>query len=54
MYTIVTHKLKKNFKPFTVYSPKHNARYVLEVPSPSDFKVGDVINFFSRDGDAGI
>ncbi|HSU72612.1 MAG TPA: DUF192 domain-containing protein [Candidatus Binatia bacterium] len=42
---------KKGFKPFTFYTPKNKARYVVEVPSPSDIKVGDRIEI---SGDAGI
>lgn len=38
-------EVKKNFMPFTFYSPKHKARYVIEIPSPTDFAVGDVVTF---------
>lgn len=40
-------EVKKNFKPFTFYTPKNKARFVLEVPSPSSFSVGDVVSFKS-------
>jgi uncharacterized membrane protein (UPF0127 family) len=36
---------KKNFKPFTFYTPKNKARYVLETPSPSNLNVGDTVSF---------
>jgi len=36
---------KKSFCPFTFYTPKCKARYVVEIPSPSAMKVGDVIGF---------
>jgi hypothetical protein len=36
---------KKNFKPFTLHTPRNKARYVVEVPSPSTIKVGDTITF---------
>lgn len=36
---------KKSFKPFTFYTPKNKARYVVEVPSPSNIRVGDVVTF---------
>ena len=42
-------ELKKNFRPFTFYTPKKKAMYVLEMPAgtinKSKTKLGDILNF---------
>ena len=38
-------EIKKNFKPFTLYTSKKKASYLLETPFEVEFKVGD--NFSS-------
>lgn len=38
-------EVKKNFRPFTFYSPMKKARYVVEIPSPTVIKLGDKFKF---------
>jgi len=39
-------EIKKNFKPFTFFNPKHKAKYVIELPYGfKGSKVGDKIEF---------
>ncbi|MBI4145192.1 DUF192 domain-containing protein [Candidatus Woesearchaeota archaeon] len=42
-------EVKRNFRPFTFYSPKNKARYVVEIPERTDIKVGDSISWGRRD-----
>ena len=39
-------EIKKNFKPFTFYTSKNKAMYLLETPFEINYKIGD--NFFSN------
>jgi uncharacterized membrane protein (UPF0127 family) len=34
-------EIKKNFKPFTFYTSKEKAKYLLETPFEIDYKTGD-------------
>ena len=34
-------EIKKNFKPFTFYTSKKKASYLLETPFEIDYKIGD-------------
>ena len=34
-------EIKRNFKPFTFYTSKQKARYLLETPFEIEFKIGD-------------
>ncbi len=40
-------EIRKNFKPFTFYSSKRQARYVVELPTGHKykFKIGDKVEF---------
>jgi len=38
-------EIKKNFKPFTVYSSKKRATYLIETPYSFNGKIGDVLEF---------
>ena len=42
-------EMKSNFRPFTFYSPKKNAKYVIELPKgtikKSRTSMGDIISF---------
>ena len=35
-------EIKKNFKPFRVYTSKTKAKYLLETPFDIKFKIGDI------------
>jgi uncharacterized membrane protein (UPF0127 family) len=40
---------KKNFRPFTFYTPKHKAKFIIELPAKTiqktNTKVGDTVKF---------
>ena len=38
---------KENFRPFTMYTPKNKAQYVIELPENSikEIKIGDCLTF---------
>lgn len=38
-------EVKNDLRPFTFYSPKNKARYVVEIPERTGIKVGDVVSF---------
>ena len=38
-------EMKKNLKPFSYYSPKKKANYVVELPVRSKVKIGDLLGF---------
>ncbi|MEA3430677.1 MAG: DUF192 domain-containing protein [Nanoarchaeota archaeon] len=38
-------EIKRNFKPFSIYNPKKNAKYVIELPIGKKYKLGDKISF---------
>jgi uncharacterized membrane protein (UPF0127 family) len=38
-------EVKKDFKPFTFFTPRAKARYVVELPYRSNAKVGDSVTF---------
>ncbi len=38
-------EVKQNFKPFTFYTPKVKARYVVELPYRTHASVGDSVTF---------
>ena len=38
-------EIKRNFRPFTFYTPKKPAKYVIELPVGHRFKLGDKVSF---------
>lgn len=44
-------EIKKNFKPFTVYTSKKKASYLFETPYEIEFKIGDNFSSPTRQGE---
>ncbi len=40
-------EIKRDFKPFTFYTPKNISKYVIEIPQRTDVKVGDMIGILT-------
>ncbi|MBW3003672.1 DUF192 domain-containing protein [Candidatus Woesearchaeota archaeon] len=38
-------EIKSNFKPFSFYTPKKPARFVIELPAGQEYKLGDRVLF---------
>jgi len=45
-------EIKENFKPFTFYTPKNKAKYIIELKNntikETNTKIGDIISFNCR------
>lgn len=38
-------EIKKNFKPFTFYTSRKKAKYIIEVPERTTARIGDIIRW---------
>jgi hypothetical protein len=38
-------EIKRNFRPFTSYTPKNKAKYAVEIPHRTGFRIGGIVTF---------